>query len=804
MRSVITLALCLTVGGAWAQVTRLAEPGHVLPYGETAEWTFTPAGEFVSVRLIISVRMDSPQAAGSTHVMRLALNGRGISAGLTRTQARLLNKPLTAKMASGLEVPWARGAVWRVVYSPDFELVADEAAGGSRILDVSPYRLALDVTDLVERDAPNVLTIQHQGAALNLRQYFRETNPPLDFVFEELSVELSRQASVARRERPEEEFHADRIMWQPPAACAAAEVITLDRRGALAVNLPGLELAVLSRFSWQGGGFNSLGEDPDSGAQEAWSVEVRGEGDERLVVGTAPEYRVERAIRWAGDHVQIADTLTNLTDADIGLAFDNALRADPEQIADAWVGGNPDPATTAIRHMENSTFFVAGDEAGCGLIALDDVYRVQGVVYYDNGGGVRSDTFCLPAGGAYTVRWALYPVARGDYYDFINLVRRDLSVNFSVPGGFEFGLPGITAMEDDALRARIAERGLGFISSGVWFDREGEVPCYHGEHMLEAARLQEQQREAAAKLRRVAPEVKSLIYIHTSINTDPEGPGRHPEARIITAAGEHYQNPGYTQRIGIPFFYYYPAPGNSYLEAMKRVVDMCLDEDKIGADGIYWDEVEMISPKRTYDTWDGHSAELDDERRIKRLFGDPQILSMQAKAEIVEYIEGKGGLLIGNSCPISETMTGLRFPRFVETAAEWYPARTHLFTPIALGDHLTVRTFEDLLADIRLKLMWGSLYYYYSRPAQPHATITQRMFPFTPVELHRGWLLGEERIVTAVPGTFTFGDEEPVTVYRYGADGALMERGGEERVEAGRRLVRLDLAEGEMAVIERR
>jgi len=115
-----------------------------------------------------------------------------------------------------------------------------------------------------------------------------------------------------------------------------------------------------------------------------------------------------------------------------------------------------------------------------------------------------------------------------------------------------------------------------------------------------------------------------------------------------------------------------------------------------------------------------------------------------------------------------------------------------------------VKTFEDLLADIRVKLMWGTLYYYYSRPAHPHPTITQHMFPFTPGELHHGWVLGRERIITAVPGTFTLGADDAVTVHWYGADGALMDRSGEERVEDDRRLVRLDLAEGEMAIIERR
>lgn len=805
MRCIVTTALILALHqfGAHAQVITLAEPGFVLPYGESIEKTFTPTGDYQSVRLNFSVRLDAPDAAGSTHVMRLAVNGQGVTGGLTRTQARLLNKPLTARMASGLEVPWVRGSVWRVVYSPDFQLAGDEAAGGSRILDASPYRFVLDITDLVQRDVPNTLTIQHQGGSLDLRRYFKETNPSLDFVFEELTVELSRQPSVARRDRSEEQFHADRIMWRPPAACDAQEAIVLDDRGGLMVKLPGLSLHVLSRFSWQGGGFNSFGDDPDAKAQEGWSVRVSGEGDERRVIGAAPEYRVERAITWQVDHVRIADTFTNLTDANLGLAFDNALRGDPAQVVDAWVGGNPDPAATVVRYMENSTVFVAGESSGCGLVALDDVYRVQGIVYYDNRGGIRSDTFCLPPGGSYTVRWALYPIGRADYYDFINLVRRDLDVNFTVPGGFEFGLSGINAMSDEALRSTIADKGLRFIASGVWFDREGDVPCYHGSHMLEATRLQEQLRDAAAKLRRVEPDVKSLIYIHTSIDTNPEGPERYADSRIITEGGAHYENTGYTKRIGIPFFYYYIAEGNSYLEAMKRVVDMCLDADKIGADGIYWDEVEMISPKRTYDRWDGYSAELDEQHRIKRVFGDPQLLSMEAKMELVQYIASKGGVLIGNSCPVSETMTALQFPRFVETAAEWYPARAHLFTPIALGDHLTVKTFDDLLADIRLKLMWGSLYYYYARPAQPHLTITQRMFPFTPVELHKGWLLGKERIITAVPGTFTFGDEGPVTVYWYGPDGALSERQGEERVDEGRRLVRLDLAEKEMAVIER-
>jgi len=114
------------------------------------------------------------------------------------------------------------------------------------------------------------------------------------------------------------------------------------------------------------------------------------------------------------------------------------------------------------------------------------------------------------------------------------------------------------------------------------------------------------------------------------------------------------------------------------------------------------------------------------------------------------------------------------------------------------------KTFDDLLRDIRDKLMWGSLYYYYASPKQPYPTITQHMFPFTPGELHRGWLLGKERLVTAVPGTFTLGDKEAVTVYWYDAAGKLTDQQGEQTVQEGRRLVRLALGDKEMAVIERK
>ena len=50
--------------------------------------------------------------------------------------------------------------------------------------------------------------------------------------------------------------------------------------------------------------------------------------------------------------------------------------------------------------------------------------------------------------------------------------------------------------------------------------------------MLQATAQQDRLRENCATIRRVLPQVKSLIYIHSYINTDPAGPQKHADARI--------------------------------------------------------------------------------------------------------------------------------------------------------------------------------------------------------------------------------------------------------------------------------
>jgi hypothetical protein len=49
------------------------------------------------------------------------------------------------------------------------------------------------------------------------------------------------------------------------------------------------------------------------------------------------------------------------------------------------------------------------------------------------------------------------------------------------------------------------------------------------------------------------------------------------------------------------------------------------------------------------------------------------------------------------------------------------------------------------------------------------------MFPFTPIELHSGVLIGEERILTNRSGIFGWGDKARVKVYAYDEGGRAVQ-----------------------------
>jgi len=94
-----------------------------------------------------------------------------------------------------------------------------------------------------------------------------------------------------------------------------------------------------------------------------------------------------------------------------------------------------------------------------------------------------------------------------------------------------------------------------------------------------------------------------------------------------------------------------------------------------------------------------------------------------------------------------------------------------LYSPVALGDHLTERKYLDAYRNMLAALDHGCLYVWYPHIFHMHKAPTAYMYPFTPIEIHSGYVIGEERIVTRRSGYFGWGDESGFTPIVFDREG---------------------------------
>jgi hypothetical protein len=233
----------------------------------------------------------------------------------------------------------------------------------------------------------------------------------------------------------------------------------------------------------------------------------------------------------------------------------------------------------------------------------------------------------------------------------------------------------------------------------------------------------------------------------------------------------------------------YPVIGNHQYDFMKWQVDYLMDE--IGCKGIYIDQFDIgynlkAAGRPDYSKWDGHTVDLDSRGEITLKYTDETLAGASARAGLVKHIIGKGGLVVTNGHSCARETTGLPILSFTET--EWAcsdprqlvetvqpmivsdAAAGHLASPIGLGIRPTgifqgnpyaQEHFAEIVHKWVITLLRnGTLYYYYmsnipsTGPGAGEYGVINYMFPFTPVELHSGWLVGKERTLTAISGKY--------------------------------------------------
>ena len=572
---------------------------------------------------------------------------------------------------------------------------------------------------------------------------------------------------------------------------------------------------VESSFSFPQGGANTLVVTPAKGKRQceaSWEVLARKLGTKEYRVRAQGEYyAVERNIRLHPEHITVCDTITNLTDKDVGIILDNYVAADSKQFPTAYAGGVKGMSSRPALH--NPTAFMARKDLGLGLVAIDDVYVTQGKVYRDpTRCGISDDMFGLAPKASYTMKWNIYLKRSDDYFDFINAVRDDLGLSGrTVKANFMF-MPRRTPPSQhsmDVLRPKYVS--IGCLSKCA--DDPGI--SIEGVEFIDFPKERALIRKTVAETRKKYPDVYLMFHIAHSLYATNK-PERYADSRVIDENGKqvvYSKNRTYLENYfskknldaGWDWWIFYPTRDNSMGKTMLHAVDVMMDE--MGVTGVWADGLMAIfSANFTYDRWDGHTVEIDPKTNtIKRKFASLHLLSQDLIMDYCKKITAKGGVVVCDSGP--GTLTFAR-----EAAVAAYPVesgndmecrKTHLAPfPMALG-YPNFKPEPKVYNDMLDKLRWGVLYYYYHGPLD-RAGLLARMYPITIQEIHSGFVKGRERLVTADAGAYGWlADKDLHVVQLCDGRGRLVPHRFLTTVD--RSGVRTDLAlkENEMAVLQK-
>jgi concanavalin A-like lectin/glucanase superfamily protein len=588
--------------------------------------------------------------------------------------------------------------------------------------------------------------------------------------------------------------------------------------GGFSVKINDVDYPVESSYSFPHGGNNRLTveESPKRDGESVWKPDCRRLDDKNYQVSARGMfYSIDRRISLKPNHILIQDTFTNNSDEVVGIILDNRIdtRAQP----------------AAMIHLpKNYTIFIAADDHGLGIVGLDDVYQLQQETRATQGiASMATDKFGLDRNASYTVEWAVYPTASGDYFDFINALRKVERLNRTVDGAF--GLigdgEGLTTAADRRLPAdpkAVRAKGMKYVSYFYLIAPEDDPGM-----SLEGFEFTEYPKESAllkqviAESHRLNPGLKVMFHIAHGLYATKQSERLFADSRVIDAAGNQVMygpdSADYYCRYfsrqcfdaGQRWWIFYPTMENSFGKAMLDAIDTMLDE--IGASAMYADGfVSGYAGGHTYNTWDGQSVEIDSKTKtVIRKMGNVTLLALPVLKAACRKVAARGGVVITNGQAGPRSLWREHYFTTCETSGgDQFPiSRLHLGpTVTAFGDPTRIHNRRDLYHDFLAKLDWGALYFYYGDRnfSVEEEMIIRHCYPFTLDELHSGWIKGNERMITKIPGVYGWhADWRLHQVHRSDARGMLVPNADFSTADGNGVRTELHLEEYESAVVEK-
>ena len=598
-------------------------------------------------------------------------------------------------------------------------------------------------------------------------------------------------------------------LHRPPASYQ----VEVTKEGGFTVTLKGRTYPVSSSFSYPNGGENVLSaSERGPKSESAWRVKVTPAGkDNYRVLGEGKFYTIDRRIRLHPNRISVKDTVTVKHGEAVGIIFSHRIGAIEEAFLGGCVASGDIPKTSLYRFP---TVFAVDRGLGLGMAALDDIFIIQSSgAYTGNEACLGSDEFALDAGASYTLEWAVYPTETGDYYDFINQVRKDEGRNnVTVEGMLTFRHIHQPVPTREWVRIRNVKYLVGSVI--IWPVDDPKVTLESSEFMRypkEMAKI----KSSYAKIRKRFPDMTCMFHYAPNIYATNKPREEFPDSLIVDADGKQgmysypYHNYYYMKKERIDdnwrWWGFVPTLDNSYGKDMLKSVDVMMDE--MDMDGVFVDGfLRGYGGMYTYSRWDGHTADIDPKTKtIVRKKGSTLILSHDLMVEFTRRMIEKGGVVVGNSTTVTRTVGCL--PMLFDWEVNEGPYLHLNPTPCCLSrSGGGFKSEQEIVNDIHRKLQAGNLYFYYQTyDILKHRLAPAEMYPITVQEIHSNYIKGKERLVTALSGIYGWRDEEDLHfTHFYDAGGREVPAGFLTTVDASGVRTRVRIKDGkEMAIVKK-
>lgn len=529
----------------------------------------------------------------------------------------------------------------------------------------------------------------------------------------------------------------------------------LEKTGGITLN----NIPLTTSVSIPGGGWYRMGGQVSLPAKVA---PVTLATPSNIIVST-PLFTITRSIVVEGNFLRISDTLKNNSNLDQGFFVRHDL-AVPPTLTDRRIAGDPRLTSLQISQPAHPTVFVSFNGMSFGLVIEDDIFRAQGIQLCNKGvAGIRTEQLVIRTNSSYTMGWSVY-FGEGDYWDFVNGVRNRWGVNQTVNGPY-----WVTPVDLPPNIGEWLNKAKPYASIfGSWIDPSKKdkpvvVGLGTGPDSDYFKGLRDKIKAEIITLKSMYAPLKYLAYEHRWYDYPDGG---FADSKITLSDGSQFIG-NYAGKTVAPA--YFPTLDNAFGRAFAKTVLNQLGE--MGLDGIYLDESNTPGILRdpitknpspyTYSHWDGYSAILDPTTfQIKQKIGYLWLLSKGFDNKLFGALKLAGySLLMNFQAYRKEGFT----QRFCETTDLYETALTNLGCPLAFAYNYTTYTVQDVID----RLMVGALYCM-TGPGDK-LLIPSNFFPITPLKIGAGFVIGKERIITAVSGQY-FLTSKP-KIITYSADG---------------------------------